>query len=594
MQPADDIKKLIDESRITSSRQVDRRILADALEDLKKRVPCLRSRKHVVQEHVYASIDMAPRAWRIVMNSKWSKLAVAAVIVVAVLLGLQFVGGSSVTFAQAIQPILNASSAVFDIIVGAEEPNSPVIRDMVVGSRIRRTVSNIPGNVSIIDLESKRILTLTEAKKEAAYIDLKGLPAIPNYLELLKNTIVRLQDSPHFEVEDLGTRQIDGREAVGFLAKHPSVEIIVWADSKTGLPVRIESKEGQLNVICRNVQFDVPMDESLFSMEVPEGYKLQQMELDLNSATEEDFVAGLRLLAEKVNDGYFPDGVAVEDFLKQVPAITKKTEAMKLSSEEELELGKKIQQYLLFTRFFKGEGRWYYRGKGIKLGEADKAIFWYRPKGSKTYRVIYGDLRVEDVAPGNLPEPLSADDVVKPAVSYTQWSKPEFVGSQEDFWYVLPDGKVQVKAYLTLMKGPKDVSLMPVRLPYAKAPLEAVLLGGPGRPAQDFAALAFHKTDEGLHNIELPIDKLLAGQTMMIFQWHLSLDELKAGDIYRTVLQSLIPVISYKLNVGVDPQSGFELTKPPTNTWVTPFTGRARDGATTEFGTCGLLIRKRP
>jgi len=333
MRPADDIKKLINESQITSSPQVDRRTLADALADLEKRRA--------------AGVANRPGAWRIFMNSKWSKLAVAAGVVVTVLIGLQFIGGSSVTFAQAIQPILNASSAVFDIIVGVEEPNSPVIRDMVVGSRIRRTLSNIPGNVSIIDLESKRILTLTEAKKEAAYIDLKGLPAIPNYLELLKNTIVRLQDSPHFVVEDLGVREIDGREAVGFLAKHPLVEITVWADSKTGLPVRIESKEGQLNVICRNMQFDAPMDDSLFSMEVPEGYKLQQMELDLNSATEADFVEGLRLLAETFNDGYFPDGAAVEDFLKQVPSITKKTEAMKLSSEEELALGKKIQQYLL-------------------------------------------------------------------------------------------------------------------------------------------------------------------------------------------------------------------------------------------------------
>ncbi len=531
---------------------------------------------------------------RILMNSRWSKLAVAAAIIVAVLIGLQFVGGSSVTFAQAIQPILNASSAVFDIIVGVEEPNSPVIRDMVVGSRIRRTISNIPGNVSIIDLESKRILTLTEEKKEAAYIDLKGLPEIPNYLELLKNTIVRLQDSPHFVVEDLGTREIDGREVVGFLAKHPQVEVTVWADSKTGLPVRIESKEGQLNVICRNMQFDVPIDDSLFSMDAPEGYKLQQVELDLNSATEADFVEGLRLLAETFNDGDFPDGVAVDDFLKQVPSITKKTEAMKLSSEEEMALGMKLQQYLLFTRFYKGEGKWYYRGKGVKLGEADKAIFWYRPKGSTTYRVIYGDLRVEDVARENLPEPLPADDVFEPSAGYQQWSKPDFVGSQDDFCYVLPDGRVQVKAYLTLMKGPKDTSLMPVRLPYPKAPLEAVLLGGPGQPAQDFASLPFHKTGDGTYNIELPLDKLSAGQTMMICQWHVPLGEFefKEGK-YWTDLRTLIPVISYKLRVGVDPNSGFELTIPPKDTWAEPFTSAVTDKPATQFGRCTLVIQQR-
>ena len=111
---------------------------------------------------------------RILMNSKWTKLAVAAVIVVAVLLGFHFLGsplGSSVTFAQVIQPILNANTAVLDIVIGADDPNTPVIHDMVMGSRIRRTISNVEGNVSIIDLESGKILSLTEAKKEAVYLD---------------------------------------------------------------------------------------------------------------------------------------------------------------------------------------------------------------------------------------------------------------------------------------------------------------------------------------------------------------------------------------------------------------------------------------
>ena len=47
---------------------------------------------------------------------------------------------------------------------------------------------------------------------------------------------------------------------------------------------------------------------------------------------------------------------------------------------------------------------WHYAGSGVKLGDASKAIFWYLPKDSKTYRVIYGDLHVKDVAPENLPK----------------------------------------------------------------------------------------------------------------------------------------------------------------------------------------------
>jgi hypothetical protein len=46
----------------------------------------------------------------------------------------------------------------------------------------------------------------------------------------------------------------------------------------------------------------------------------------------------------------------------------------------------------------------HYAGSGVKLGEADKAIFWYLPDGAGTYRVIYGDLSVKDVAEADLPK----------------------------------------------------------------------------------------------------------------------------------------------------------------------------------------------
>lgn len=338
------------------------------------------------------------------MKSKIIKLAAAAVIIVAaVLVVYPFVRGTP-TFAQVIKPILNAQTVVFDIIVGEESSGGPVIHDEVMGSRIRRTLSNLPGVVSIIDLESSKILSLTAPTKEAVYIDLTDLPSIPNYMEKLRNLITRLQESPEFRVEELGQQNIAGQKLLGFRAKHPKIEITIWADPKTALPVRIEQDEGQMIVICKNMQFDVPMDEKLFSMDIPEGYTQQQMALDLQGSTEQDFIEGLRIRAEVIGDGIFPDGVAVEDYLKQAPAIGKKFEEMKLSKEEQNELGMKLAKHLLFIRFFKGEGKWHYAGKGVKLGQADKAIFWYQPKGSATYRVIYGDLSVKDVAPEDLPE----------------------------------------------------------------------------------------------------------------------------------------------------------------------------------------------
>jgi hypothetical protein len=37
------------------------------------------------------------------------------------------------------------------------------------------------------------------------------------------------------------------------------------------------------------------------------------------------------------------------------------------------------------------------------LGNSERIACWYKPKDSKSYRVVYGDLSVKDVAPADLP-----------------------------------------------------------------------------------------------------------------------------------------------------------------------------------------------
>jgi hypothetical protein len=65
----------------------------------------------------------------------------------------------------------------------------------------------------------------------------------------------------------------------------------------------------------------------------------------------------------------------------------------------------RIQRGVLFAVTLSPEADGHYAGKGIKLGEGDKPVFWYRPKDAKTYRVIYGDLSVRDAdAAPNVPK----------------------------------------------------------------------------------------------------------------------------------------------------------------------------------------------
>jgi hypothetical protein len=344
--------------------------------------------------------------WEHIMRSSITKLAAAAVVVVAVLIGMHFIGnpfGTTVTFAKVIQPILNAHTVVLDFIAGPEG-KGPVIHDIVVGNRIRRTLSNME-TIMIIDLDNARMLTLDPKTKGAAYIDIQGplQEGTKNLLEFVRKTITNLKDLP---VQELGQQNIDGRKAIGFQASGPNEKITIWADPKTAKPIRIEMLLAQKSLyILKNIEFDVQIDESLVSMDVPSGYTLNNTEFNLRDFTEQDFIEGLRIWAKYLLDGSFPENISVEDYLKLTPLVGEKIGQLNVSTEEGTRLGMTFGRGFIFFQQLSPYGiDWHYAGSGVKLGDANKAIFWYKPKDSQTYRVIYGDLHVKDVAPENLPK----------------------------------------------------------------------------------------------------------------------------------------------------------------------------------------------
>jgi len=343
--------------------------------------------------------------WRIIMKSRITKIAAAAVIIVAVMIGINsFLGtGTSVAFADVIQPILDARTVIMDILIGPEGRQA-VIHDEVMGSRIRRTVSNVQGVDIIIDLEQMKMLGLTHAEKSAVYVELEGLGKMPNYLELLKAIVVRMQNKEKFQVQDQGLQEIDGHDYIVFVAESDKEIITIWADPETALPIRIEQKTPNMQIVCDNLQFDVALDESRFSMEVPVDYVIQKTEVDFKKGTEEAFIETLRICAEIIEDGQFPESINLEDFVKIGPKLDKGLKRLNLTDKQQLDIGTRWGQGYVFIRFFKGQGQWHYAGKGVKLGDGNTPIFWYQPKDSETWRVIYGDLTVEDVAPEDLPK----------------------------------------------------------------------------------------------------------------------------------------------------------------------------------------------
>jgi len=347
---------------------------------------------------------------RIIMKSRISKIAAAAVIIIAILTAIHFSGSpiEGIAWADVVRPILTADTVVFHA-RSVEGENLPITKIMNMGTqRVRSEILSADKKtvqvIVITDFDTSRMLTLNPKQKIAALIDLKDLPEKPeNFVEIMRNMITELQHDPNVSIESLGEKEIDGRMAQGLQATEPEGELIIWADSQTSLPIRIEQKWHQIHYEFTDFEFDVVLDESLFSMDIPEGYStMPKAMLSLTSATEQDLVETLRSWAEVIRDGVFPKDFSTQAYMDDVPKIRKL--ASQHSKEQNLEYGLKMARGFVFFKLLKAENDWHYVGENVKLGDANSPVCWYKPTGSQTYRVIYGDLTVKDVAPEDLPE----------------------------------------------------------------------------------------------------------------------------------------------------------------------------------------------
>ena len=328
--------------------------------------------------------------------------AVAAVIAVAVTVGTMMFGGRP-AFAQVIKPILQASTVVFDFIVGDEATGS-VIHDVVVGQRIRRTFSGMP-TVLVLDLDNAKMLTLDPNSKTAVYVDIQGplVEGTRSLMGLVRDIVNQIAAHPE-DVQDLGRRTIDGVDTIGYLVKDQNVRLNIWADAAKATPIRIELYEQQSVTVLKNIEFDVPVDGSLISVDVPAGYALEKTDLKMGDATEQDFVEALRIWGQHINDGTFPEVVSADAMMKAMPLFVEKMGRLNVSAEEGTKLGMTLGKGMVFLTMLDHQGEWRYGGKGVTVGDAKAAIFWYRRGEAKTYRVIYGDLHVEDVGLDRLPQ----------------------------------------------------------------------------------------------------------------------------------------------------------------------------------------------
>jgi outer membrane lipoprotein-sorting protein len=449
----------------------------------------------------------------------------AGFIILAVLAGLavfffQERTNSGNAFARIIQPILTARTVTYKTKGTITGPflNTPITTaDMFKEPGKYR--SNSPAGISILDFEKQTILNLIPALKTAMIMKLSNLPP-ENQSRLQANMFFNVREELEkaktkrdIKLVFLGKRKFNGIDVIGYRCKDLAhfQEMTVWANAQSLLPVKIEStvtllKGMKITTVMTDFKFNVPLDDSLFSMDVPPGYRLQTIQFNASMSTEADLLEMFRRWANATG-GKFPSALdlsSLPEYTKALhPSLTSKIdlsetnalndkfqkltketdelrkiisglrkqqmdilqrqmkeykqpnpdrkviddlqakskllekelspyktrersmmEAQQILLKKMMEVSKRdkqnidkiikqnkldvfspsesfkeiipISRGLLFINLLPKESDWHYAGQKAKYGDSKTPIFWYRPQGSKSYRVIYADLKVEE------------------------------------------------------------------------------------------------------------------------------------------------------------------------------------------------------
>ena len=317
---------------------------------------------------------------------------VAACVIVVVLWSIG--PGAGVTLAQVRELVEQAKTVCYELTSYRNDQDEGTANVMYMEPGKMRV--EWPGMVGIFDWERGEILALITEEKLGHLTVVTDMdnPYHRNWLSDLK--AIMGSDA----AKELERRELAGRDAKGWQVLDEGWMCTVWADATTGDLLQVEWQHGSNRMVMGQFVLDRDLDESLFSMTLPDGYTLAtKMEMTEADPSEADILALLRVWASG-NGGQFPDKLDPSKFAAAAAKADWYGDLGIDSHEKAQAMNKSIGRafYLLHS----WELEWNYVGQGVKRGQANKPVFWYRPVGSKTYRVIYADFNVGELSPEQL------------------------------------------------------------------------------------------------------------------------------------------------------------------------------------------------
>ena len=348
---------------------------------------------------------------RKIMSHRTTRWAVAAVVALAVIVGLsQFTGdGTGRVYARMVDQLHGAHTLTFSATTPTGLESMPTVRmDLAYRDTGHVRIATADGYVTVLETTANGAKGISLVPPTRSYIvfELTNVPDDPAKDPWIM--VERLKALPAQADEALGRREIDGRTLEGFQVSEEDTTATVWIDPGTAQLVRVEMEFAEtpgMNMILSDFQFDPPLADSFFSLEPPEGYTPVQLSADVSQLTEQDLIEFLRLWSNWTVDASFPPTISGPDIAKVAVRMAQEGKFVGPSAPayEPEQTPQIMYRGLAFTSKLL-DGSWRYAGQNVSFGDPTTPIFWYQPAGSATWRVIYADLHIAEVDAANLPK----------------------------------------------------------------------------------------------------------------------------------------------------------------------------------------------
>ncbi|MCK4887235.1 MAG: hypothetical protein KAS96_07580 [Planctomycetes bacterium] len=367
------------------------------------------------------------RSWLIngrnVMKNKVTKLAVAAVIIIAVLAGINHFGGSidgsTAAWASLAERVMKIDTFTYRIrMTMANVPNVPQGENMEMetlaynslehGLRIDTYLKDKIISTTYITPRTKAMLSVIHDRKK--YIKIQMNDEQFREYQLKNNPREMIKSFMIYGFTELGISDINGIQAEGIMVTDPNVfagvfsdvKVELWADVESDLPVMMKiNAAGEnsilIDMVMDDFQWNVELDLAELEPNIPADYELMA-DVEIPGDDGKAAAEGLGIYADSL--GKYPEKITIMAMMKELAEDMRKNidPNNPEPSNEDMERMMKVQAVCMFYMGLtqKGKEPAYY-GKNVTVGDSDAVLMRWKISDNK-YRVIFGDLSIEDVS----------------------------------------------------------------------------------------------------------------------------------------------------------------------------------------------------